>query len=333
MIYRSFAMGSLVSALTISAAWGTWTALKPSGAADDVIKANGRIEVARIEIASKFPGRVLDVPVQEGDMVKAGDVIAKMDTSDLEAQLVGVQAMRQRAVQAMARAQGETQVHRIQANVAQMEFNNALDLQKQVLVSDSEVKRRQAQRDGEQTGVNIATAAVGEASAARDEADAGIKRLKIAIADHTLRAPVAGRIEYRVVEPSSVIPAGGRVATLLDTAHVHMTIFLPTKVAGQLRVGDEARIVLDAAPQMPLPAKVSFVAAEAQFTPKHVETPSEREKLTYRVKLSLAEDVAVANAGLLKAGLTGNGYVRVRSPENSWPQQPSSSGLPGSFPN
>jgi HlyD family secretion protein len=106
----------------------------------------GRVEVARIEIATKFPGRVLDVPVQEGDMVKAGDVIAKMDTSDLEAQLVGVQAMRQRAVQAMARAQGETQVHRIQANVAQMEFNNALDLQKQVLVSDSEVKRLSARR-------------------------------------------------------------------------------------------------------------------------------------------------------------------------------------------
>lgn len=328
-MYRSFAMGSLVSALTISAAWGTWAAFKPRGAADDVIKANGRIEVQRIEIATKFPGRVLAVPVQEGDMLKAGDVIAKMDTTDLEAQLAGVQAMRQRAVQAMARAQGETQVRRIQASVAQMELNNAMDLQKQVLVSDSEVKRRQAQRDGEQTGVNIATAAVGEAQAARDEADAGIKRLKIAIEDHTLRAPVSGRIEYRVVEPSSVIPAGGRVATLLDTAHVHMTIFLPTRVAGQLRVGDEARIVLDAAPQTPLPAKVSFVAAEAQFTPKHVETPSEREKLTYRVKLSLAEDVAVAHAGLLKAGLTGNGYVRLRTPDNGWSS--SSSGSAGVF--
>ncbi|MES2089107.1 MAG: HlyD family efflux transporter periplasmic adaptor subunit, partial [Pseudomonadota bacterium] len=251
--------------------------------------------------------------------------IAQMETTDLQAQLVGVQAMRQRAVQAMARAQGETQVRRIQAGVAQMEFSNALDLRRQVLVSDSEVKRRQAQRDGEQAGIGIATAAVGEAQAARDEADAGIKRLRIAIEDHTLRAPMAGRIEYRVVEPSSVIPAGGRVATLLDTSHAYMTIFLTSKAIGQLRVGDEARIVLDAAPQNPLPAHVSFVAAEAQFTPKHVETTTEREKLTYRVKLSLSEDVALANAGLLKAGLTGNGYVRLRMPENGgWPQVPSS---------
>lgn len=321
MKYLGFALGCGVSVLAMSAAWGTWAVFKPgSGLDSDVVKANGRLEVQRIEIATKFAGRVLTVPAQEGDMVKAGDVLAQLDTTDLQAQLAGVQAMRQRAVQAMARAQGEARVRRIQASVAQMELNNAVDLRKQVLVSDSEVQRRQAQRDGEQTGIGIATAAVGEAAAARDEAEAGMRRLRLAIEDHTLRAPVAGRIEYRVVEPSSVIPAGGRVVTLLDTAHVHMTIFLPTKVAGQLRVGDEARIVLDAAPQMPLPAKVSFVAAEAQFTPKHVETPSEREKLTYRVKLSLSEEVAMTHAGLLKAGLTGNGYVKPRTQASDWPE-------------
>ncbi|MDI1261355.1 HlyD family efflux transporter periplasmic adaptor subunit [Aquabacterium sp.] len=318
MIYRSFAWGCVVSALTISGAWATWSAFKSRDVDDGVVKANGRLEVQRIEIATKFAGRVLEVPVQEGDVVKVGAVIAQLDVTDLQAQLAGVQAMRQRALQAMARAQGEAQVRRIQTTVAEMEFGNALNLRKEVLVSDSEVKRRQAQRDGERAGVTIATAAIGEASAARDEADAGIKRLRIAIEDHTLRAPVAGRIEYRVVEPSSVIPAGGRVATLLDTSHVHMTIFLPAKVAGQLRVGDEARIVLDAAPQVTLLAKVSFVASEAQFTPKHVETPTEREKLTYRVKLSLSEDVAMANMGLLKAGLTGNGLVRMHTADSGW---------------
>lgn len=304
--------------MTVSAAWATWSAFKPGGVDDGVVKANGRLEVQRIEIATKFAGRVLEVPVQEGDVLKPGAVIAQLDTTDLQAQLAGVQAMRQRAVQSMARAQGEAQVRRIQTGVADMELDNALDLRKQLLVSDSELRRRQAQRDGERAGVSIATAAVGEASAARDEADAGIKRLRIAIEDHTLRAPVAGRIEYRVVEPSSVIPAGGRVATLLDTAHVHMTIFLPANVAGQLRVGDDARIVLDAAPEVNLPAKVSFVASEAQFTPKHVETKTEREKLTYRVKISLSEEVAIANMGLLKAGLTGNGLVRLHASNGNW---------------
>jgi len=96
------------------------------------------------------------------------------------------------------------------------------------------------------------------------------------MSDMVLRAPVSGRIEYRVVEPGSVIPSGGRVATLLNTADVHMTVFLPTSVAGRLKLGDEARIVLDANRAFVIPATVSFVAAEAQFTPKYVETAAER---------------------------------------------------------
>lgn len=313
--YRGFLLGVAVSGLTVSGAWATWSVMRPEDEGARVVKGNGRLDVQRIEIATKFAGQVLTVPVQEGDTVQAGEVIAQMDPRDYEAQLQGVQAMRQRATQAMGRAQGEVNVQRIKTDVAQMELDNALDLRKQVLVSDSEVRKRQAQRDGEQNGVRIATSAVGEAKAAQQEADAGIKRLTQAIADHTLKAPVGGRIEYRVVEPGSVIPAGGRVATLLDTTHVHMTIFLPTAAVGQVRVGDEARIVLDAAPNMPLPAKVSFVSAEAQFTPKHVETASEREKLTYRVKLALSEETALAHAALIKAGLTGNGFVRLHS---SW---------------
>ena len=316
--YRGFLLGVAVSGLTVSGAWATWSVMRPEDTALRVVKGNGRLDVQRIEIATKFAGQVLTVPVQEGDTVKAGEVIAQMDPRDYEAQLQGVQAMRQRATQAMGRAQGEVNVQRIKTDVAQMELDNALDMRKQVLVSDSEVRKRQAQRDGEQNGVRIATAAVGEAKAAQQEADAGIKRLTQAIADHTLKAPVGGRIEYRVVEPGSVIPAGGRVATLLDTTHVHMTIFLPTAAAGQVKVGDEARIVLDAAPNMPLPAKVSFVSAEAQFTPKHVETSSEREKLTYRVKLALSEETALAHAGLIKAGLTGNGFVRVSMSTPNW---------------
>ena len=261
--YRGFILGAVVSALTVSGAWATWGVLRSEEAAPKIVSGNGRLDVQRIEIATKFPGQVQSMAVHEGDMVKVGDMIAQMDTTDLQRQLDGVVAMRQRATQAMARAQGEVRVQSLKAKVAQMDYDNAVRMRDDTLISESELKKRQAQRDGEAGGVSIATAAVGEAKAAQSEAEAGIERLKNAIADHTLKAPVAGRIEYRVVEPGSVIPAGGRVATLVDTSQVHMTIFLPTKVAGQVRVGDEARIVLDAAPDLRLPAKVSFVSADA----------------------------------------------------------------------
>lgn len=285
-----------------------------------LIRSNGRLEVERIEIAAKYPGRIIELPVNEGDLVKAGDLIARQDSTELVAQRAAVEAARQRASQAMARAAAETEVRKVQARIAQLELDHTTRLKQDALVSGAEVERRQAQRDGEKAGVMVATAAIGEATAARSEAEAQMKRLDIAIEDMSLRAPVNGRIEYRVVEPGSVIPSGGRVATLLDTSNVHMTVFLPTSIAGKLQVGDEARIVLDAATQFTIPARVSFVAAEAQFTPKYVETTSERDKLVYRVKLKVPTEVAMQYAAYVKAGLTGYGFVRadksVKWPDN-----------------
>jgi HlyD family secretion protein len=299
--------------------WAVWTNQQLSHQGPQgILKANGRLEVERLEIATKFPGKIKSISVEEGELVQAGAVVAQLETADLQAQLAGVQAMAQRAAQATARAQGETRVRQVQLRVAQMELDNTVELRKKALVSNAEVDRRTAQRDGEIAGVSVATAAIGEAQAARQEAEAGMQRLRIAIEDHTLRAPVEGRIEYLVAEPGSVIPSGGRVVTVLNTSTVHMTVFLPTSVAGRLKVGDEARMVLDAAPQYVIPAKVSYVAAEAQFTPKYVETSVERDKLMYRVKLKIAPELTTHFSDYVKAGLTGDGYVRVE-PQAAWP--------------
>ncbi|TDP87941.1 HlyD family secretion protein [Aquabacterium commune] len=295
-----------------------WLHTRDHGLPEGLARGNGRMEVERIDIAAKYPGRIVELPVHEGDLVKAGDLIARQDSTDLLAQRDAVAAARDRAGQAMQRAQAETEVRRVQARLAQLELDHAGKLQQDALVSGAEVERRTAQRDGEQAGVKVATAAIGEATAARGEAEAQIRRLNVAIEDMSLRAPVDGRIEYRVVEPGSVIPSGGRVVTLLNLADAHMTVFLPTAVAGKLQVGDEARIVLDAAPQHVVPAKVSFVAAEAQFTPKHVETDAEREKLVFRVKLQVPREVAQRYSRYVKAGLTGHGHVRTDA-RTPWP--------------
>lgn len=310
---------SVLTTLTLAAiglAW--WMNAQRDRLPQGIHRGNGRVEVERIEIAAKYPGRVVELPVREGDLVKAGDVIARQDPTDLLAQRGAIEAARQRAEQAMQRAGAETEVRRVQARIAQLELDHATRLKQDALVSGAEVERRTAQRDGERAGIQVATAAIGEATAARGEADAQIKRINVALEDMVLRAPVNGRIEYRVVEPGSVIPSGGRVATLLNTAEVHMTLFLPTDVAGKLKLGDEARIVLDAAPQFVIPAVVSFVAAEAQFTPKYVETASEREKLVFRVKLKVAPELATRYAPHVKAGLTGYGHVRDNS-DTPWP--------------
>ncbi len=98
-----------------------------------------------------------------------------------------------------------------------------------------------------------------------------------------------------------------------------MTVFLPSADAGKLEVGGEARVVLDPAPQFVIPAKVSFVAADAQFTPKSVETREEREKLMFRVKLQIDRAVLERFHKKVKAGVRGMGIVRT-NPATPWPE-------------
>ncbi|HZD40832.1 MAG TPA: HlyD family secretion protein, partial [Terriglobales bacterium] len=112
---------------------------------------------------------------------------------------------------------------------------------------------------------------------------------------------------------------GGKVLTILDLQDVYMTIFVPAAVAGKLEIGGEARIILDPAPQYVIPATVSFVAADAQFTPKTVETADERAKLMFRVKLQLDPQLLKSNARKVKTGVRGLGIVRT-SPAIAWPQ-------------
>ena len=115
-------------------------------------------------------------------------------------------------------------------------------------------------------------------------AQATERRILADIDDSELKAPRDGRIQYRVAEPGEVLAAGGRVLNMVDLADVYMTFFLPTEQAGLLALGSEARLVLDAAPDLVIPANISFVASVAQFTPKTVETSDERLKLMFRVK-------------------------------------------------
>jgi HlyD family secretion protein len=107
---------------------------------------------------------------------------------------------------------------------------------------------------------------------------------------------------------------------MLDVSDVYMTFFLPETVAGKIAVGAEARLVLDAIPQYVVPARVSFVASSAQFTPKTVETRTEREKLVFRVKARIDPALLQKYRTRVKTGLPGVAYVRLDD-STPWPEQ------------
>ncbi|WP_234430416.1 HlyD family secretion protein, partial [Brucella melitensis] len=167
--------------------------------------------------------------------------------------------------------------------------------------------------------IGAAKAQVVDAQASVEAAKAAIAAIEADLRDATLTAPKPGRVQYRVAQPGEVLSAGGRVLNLVDLSDVSMTFFLPTAQAGRVAIGADARIVLDAAPQYVIPAKVSFVADVAQFTPKTVESEEERQKLMFRVKAKIPQILLQKYIQQVKTGLPGVAYVKL-APDAGWPK-------------
>ena len=107
---------------------------------------------------------------------------------------------------------------------------------------------------------------------------------------------------------------------LVDLSDVYMTFFVPETVAGRLALGSEVRLVLDAAPRFVIPARVSFVSSTAQFTPKTVETASERQKLMFRVRAQIDRELLQKHLAQVKTGLPGVAWVRLDAAQ-PWPAE------------
>jgi HlyD family secretion protein len=295
-----------------------WSQQQAARVPDGFATANGRIEVERVDIASKYAGRVAAIGVKEGDFVEKDAVVASLDTSELLAQLAAAKASVQRAAASISRAEAEIAIREAEHNLSEIEMRRAVELEKRAAGTAAEAERRKAQHRVAEAQILAARAALEDAISAKAVAKAQVEQIEAVLTDSTLRTPVSGRVEYKLVQTGEIVAAGGRLATMLDLNDVYMTIFLPTSYAGRVKLGSEARIVLDAISKYVIPATVSFVAGEAQFTPKTVETANEREKLMYRVKLRVDPKLLDTYRDYIKPGLTGNAYVRA-APGAVWP--------------
>jgi HlyD family secretion protein len=145
-------------------------------------------------------------------------------------------------------------------------------------------------------------------------------RLRIEIDDGILVAPRRGRVQYRMAEAGEVLAPGGRVLDMIDLTDVYMLFYLPEDEAGKATIGAEARLVFDALPGVVIPATVYFVAAEAQFTPKAVETRTERQKLAFQIRARIDQELLARYEPYVKTGLPGVIYVRLDA-KAEWPER------------
>ncbi len=315
------ALATIAATLLIAASgYLYWNSRMTARTPDGLAAANGRIEVERVDIAAKLSGRVAEIRVKEGDFVTRNEVVARLDTAELRAQLAGAKAAVQRAIAGIGRAAADIAIREAEHNLAELEMRRSEELERRAAGTKADLDRRKAQHLVAAAQIEGARAALVEAEAAKEAAQAQVGQIEALLDDSVLRTPVSGRVEYRLVQQGEVVAAGGRLVTMLDLSDAYMTIFLPTGEAGRVALGSDARIILDSVPNSVFPARVSFVAAEAQFTPKTVETANEREKLMYRVKLAVDPALLETYRDYVKAGLTGSAYVQVAATA-AWPER------------
>jgi HlyD family secretion protein len=287
---------------------------------DGITKSNGRIEATEVDVAAKYAGRLSAVNVNEGDEVTAGQVVAKISSPETEAQLRSAQAQVLKAKQASAEAVALIAQRQSDLTFARTDFERANALLKTGNIPQQMVDQRRNRFEAAEAAFVAANAQRDQADAAISAAQAEVDRLQAILVDLVLVSPRSGRVQYRLARAGEVVAPGQRVLTILDLSDVYMTIYLPADQAGKLTLGDEARIIADPISQYVIPATVSFVATDAQFTPKSVETAEERQNLMFRVKLQGDAKVLAQYHRFVKTGVRGLGFVRA-DPKINWPPE------------
>ena len=297
-------------------------------------RVSGQIEATEVQVAPEVGGRVIELPVAEGNRVKAGDVIARLDTRDTDLALRRAEAERQaadaqlRLLQAGSRtedieqAQAQTAAASGEVATAESELVSAeADLQRfeQLLQNNSGSRK---QRDDAATRRDVARSRLASArgreaaakqgtarltaGARREEIDAARARVAGAEAqiaalqknksDATVLAPIGGIVSERLLDPGEMVAPRAAIVVLTDLDHAWAEVFVDEPQIPRLKLGQPATVFTDAGTSVS--GTVSFISSKAEFTPRNVQTAEDRSKLVYRVK------IAVDNRdGMLKQGM------------------------------
>jgi len=313
MQWKRYGMIAVALIVLSGGAFAFWLNSQSAELPAGIVSSNGRIEADRIDVAAKLPGRVAEVLVSEGQWVKAGDLVARMDTAEIDAQLHQAGAAVTQAEQQKLQAEALLNQRQSEQTFALVEFDRAEQLAADGHTSQEAFDQSRSVLATAEASVSSAKAGIDLATATIASALANVEQLQSVRADTVLVAPRDGRVQYVLSKPGEVVGAGGTVVTLSDLTDIYMTIFLPAHDAGLLASGSEARIILDPIPDYVIPANVTFVASTAQFTPKAVETAEQRALLMFRVKLTIPERMLEKYQERTKAGIAGIGYVRTDS--------------------
>jgi HlyD family secretion protein len=275
------------------------------------LRYSGNIEAHESQLSFKVQGRIVELPIEEGQAVTLGALIARLDPVDfrqrvnvdqanlkvressLALTLAGTRHQEvEAAQQAMLQAQADLDQRKLDFARAQQLFaKDAISAQDRD-IADTNLKRSQAafqqakeRYDQAVEGARKEEIAVAEANVKQARESLGLSR--ITLDNATLLAPGAGVITVRQAEIGEVVSPGTPVATLADLDHLWLRAYVPETDLGRIRWGQAATIRTDTYPGKTYKGRISFISPQAEFTPKSVQTFQERVTLVYRIKIDL----------------------------------------------
>jgi len=263
-----------VCAVVLAGAWWMWLRHEPLP--EGLIQANGRIEGDHYTVAGKMPGKIVAIMAREGDTVVSEQVLAQLDDAQIRAK---VEQAKQQVVATEAQCQAAT--------AAEQQSRRDKDRLSQLYARGSAAKRETERTHSAWT---IAHSQLNAAEAQCEAAKAMLLEVQSVLADLTIRAPADGTITTRIADKGEVVAAGSPLFDIVNLDSLYLKVYIPEKAIGKVRLGLPARVYTDAFPDKPYPATVRYIASQAEFTPKEVQTPDERVKLVYAVKLYFDEN-------------------------------------------
>ena len=300
---------------------------------------SGNIEAHESLVSFKVQGRIIDLPVQEGQWVETGALLARLDDADYRQKVsIGEATVRVREsnLALMLAGTREQEVKASQQTMLEaqadleekkLDYDRALRLFSKDEVSTQErdlantaLKRAEAAFQAAQQHYNEAVEgtrkediAIARANLKQADADLGLSRVNL---DYTtLRAPSAGVITVREAELGEVVAPGTPVVTLADLDHIWLRAYIAETDLGRIRWGQEATVTTDTYPGKQYRGRVSFISSSAEFTPKSVQTYKERITLVYRIKI----DIDNPNHEL-KPGMPADARIDVAAANPNAPQ-------------
>ena len=257
---------------------------------------SGTAEVTEVRMSSVIPGRLAVVAVDEGAEVKAGDVLFVLDTSDLAARRALAQAQVAQADAALSVARSQAAQADVQVDYADKEFKRAQSMAAAGAASDQKLSAAENAKNAAHAALDTAHQALDVAAATRRQAAAALGPIDVAIGEARVVSPIDGIVLSRLHEPGEVLAPGGVVVVLADLGKPWVRVFVPVTRLGDVKVGEPAMVRTDAGEKFD--GTVTWISGQAEFTPKDVQTPEERVKQVFAVKVSVTDP-----AGRLKPGM------------------------------